>query len=49
MKMLVKSFLSHEMGHAKPRMQNFLNILLGTIQGNGIIGGSSLRCVSFIT
>lgn len=42
MKMLVKSFLSRQAGHARPHMRKFLDILLGIIQGNGIIGGISI-------
>lgn len=46
MKMLVKSFVSHQVAHVRPQMKNFLDILLGIIQGQGIMSGTSLRCVS---
>ncbi|XP_020260052.1 sister chromatid cohesion protein PDS5 homolog A isoform X2 [Asparagus officinalis] len=42
MKMLVQGFLSHKVAHARPQMRNFLDILLGTIKGNGIMNRSSL-------
>lgn len=44
--MLVKGFLSHKVAHARPQMRNFLDILSGTIKGNGIMNRTSLRCGS---